>query len=418
MLELVGIRRLKIALIFSVFILFLLNSIGFLNFAVITKPDISLNSALISQIIGQKSFLSNQIFETKEFYIFLLTGILLSILLPVLSPIKASLLTFVGMGVPVYINYTNPSSALLPLEYSLLTIFILYIVNILISYFIEIHAKQEIINVFGKYIPPQLVQEISKSPGKISLKSESREMTVLFCDLHNFSSSSEHLSPLQISAMLNAYFTEMSKILHSYNATIDKFIGDAVMAFWGAPLIQEDHAQLSILASFKMQEAIERLEPVFAGNGWPATKMGIGINSGKMHVGNMGSEHRITYTVVGDAVNLASRLEGLTRIYKVPTIVSEYTAQATTNIFYRELDTVTVKGKEIETRIFQPLYQTDQLYEQAAATITKEVEKQQQALQFYYEKKYEESLEAFDKLAKEHPADPYYKIMRDKSTSL
>jgi adenylate cyclase len=418
MLKLVGLQRLKIALILSVFLLFLLNSIGLLTLTVITKPDISLNSELISQFIGNKSFLSNQIFETKEFYIFLLTGILLSILLPVLNPIKASLLTFVCMGVPVYINYINPGSALLPLEYSLLTILILYIVNILISYFIEIHAKQEIINVFGKYIPPQLVQEISKSPGKISLKTESREMTVLFCDLHNFTSSSEHLSPQQISAMLNTYFTEMSKILHSCNATIDKFIGDAVMAFWGAPLVQEDHAQLSILASFEMQKAMERLEPSFAGNGWPVTKMGIGINSGKMHVGNMGSEHRITYTVVGDAVNLASRLEGLTRTYKVPTIVSEYTAQATTNIFYRELDIVTVRGREIETRIFQPLYQSDQFDAQAAATITKEVEKQQQALQLYYEKKYKESLEAFDSLAKDHPADPYYKIMRDKSASL
>ncbi len=247
------------------------------------------------------------------------------------------------------------------------------------------------------------------------MKSESKEMTVLFCDLHNFTSSSEHLSPQQISGMLNTYLTEMSKILYSCNATIDKFIGDAVMTFWGAPLPQEDHAQLSILASFKMQDAIKQLESVFAENGWPATKMGIGISTGKMHVGNMGSEYRIAYTVVGDHVNLASRLEGLTRTYKVPTIVSESTALATTNILFRELDTVTVRGKETETRIFQPLHQSDQLDAETLETVTQELEKQLHALQLYYDQKLTESMELFSQLAKEHPDDPYYKVMMGKT---
>ena len=402
MLELIRSHKLQVALIFFAFMLFLLNSVGVFNFTIITKPDINFNSTLISQLFG-----------TREFYVFMLTGILLSILLPVLSPIKGSLLTFVFMGVPVYLNYTNPVNTHLPLDYSLLTILILYVVNILISYFIEIHSKQEIINVFGKYIPPQLVQEISKSPGNVSMESESREMSVLFCDLHNFTSCSEHLSPQQVSWMLNTYFTKMSKILHSCNATIDKFMGDNVMAFWGAPLPQNDHAELSIIASLKMQEAIKQLEPVFIENGWSATKMGIGISTGKMHVGNMGSNLRITYTVVGDSVNLASRLEGLTRKYKVPTIVSESTTRVTNNILYRELDTVIVRGREAETRIFQPICQKDQ----ATETVTEELEKQQQALQLYYEQKYEESSEVFSQLAKNNPADVYYTVMRDKTAA-
>jgi len=403
MLALIGAQKLKIILIFSAFALFLLNSVGYFNITVISRPEIIFNSTLTSQI-----------FNTREFYVFLLSGILLSILLPVLSPIKASLLAFVCMGISFLLNYTTPGHTLLPLEYSLMTILILYIINILISYFVEIRARQEIINIFGKYIPPQLVEEISKSPGKVSLKSESREMTVLFCDLHNFTSSSEHLAPQQISRMLNTYFTEMSNILHDCDATIDKFIGDAVMAFWGAPLRQEDHPQLSVLASIKMQEAIDKLGSVFTENGWPVTKMGIGISTGKMHVGNMGSEHRITYTVVGDPVNLASRLEGLTRTYKVPTIVSESTTLATTSILYRELDTVTVRGKETETRIFQPICQSAQVTE----SITEELEKQQQAVQHYYEQKYGESAAIFNQLAEAHPDDLYYKIMRYKTASL
>ncbi len=415
MLDLIRPQRLKIILIFTAFLLFLFNSIGFLDFSIITRPDIKINSSLISQIFGYKSLLSNQIFFTKEFYLFLVTGIFLSVLLPLLSPIKASLLTLASMAVPVYLSYISHGQALLPLGYSLMTILILFSVNILISYFIEIHSKQEIINVFGKYIPPQLVHEISKSPNKISMESVSREMTVLFCDLHNFTSSSEHLSPQQVSGMLNTYLTEMSKILYSCNATIDKYIGDAVMTFWGAPLPQEDHAQLSILASFKMQDAIRQLESVFIENGWPATKMGIGISTGKMHVGNMGSKYRITYTVVGDPVNLASRLEGLTRTYKVPTIVSESTVLATSNILFRELDTVTVRGKETETRLFQPLYQIDQLNTEALETVKQELKKQLLALQLYYEKKLTESMGLFSQLAKEHPDDPYYKVMITKT---
>lgn len=403
MLESIKSQKLKIILIFFAFLLFLLNSTGIFNFTVTTRPSINLNSTLISQV-----------FVIKEFYIFLLTGILLSLLLPVLNPVKASLLTFVCMGIPALLNYISPGNAHLPMEYSLMTILILYIVNILINYFMEQHSKQEIINVFGKYIPPHLVQEISRSPGKVSLESQTREMTVMFCDLHNFTSSSESLSPQQISRMLNIYFTEMSDLLHGCNATIDKFIGDAVMAFWGAPFSQSDHARLSIIASFKMQDAIGRLGSVFLENGWSATEMGIGISTGRMHVGNMGSRQRIAYTVVGDPVNLASRIETLTRKYKVPTIVSESTTFEATDFQYRELDTVIVRGKKAETRIFQPICQKDQTTE----AILKELEKQQQALQLYYEKNYKESSELFNQLDEKNPADLYYRVMKDKTAAL
>ncbi len=417
MLELISPQRLKITLIFMVFTLFLLNATGLFNLAAMSSPNNTFNSSLFGQVIAYKSFMANRIFATQEFYVFLLTGILLSLLLPILNPIKASLLTFVCMSIPALLNFINPGHALLPLEYALMTILILYIVNILISYFMEIQTKQEIIQVFGQYIPPQLVAEISKSPGKVSMDSETREMTVLFCDLHNFTTASEQLSPQQISGMLNTFFTEMSNILHSHNATIDKFIGDAVMAFWGAPLPQADHAQCSVLAAFKMQEAIEQLENEFTGYGWPATKMGIGISTGRMHVGNMGSQHRIAYTVVGDTVNLASRLEGLTRIYQVSTIVSETTAQTSDSVIYRELDTVTVKGKKTASQLFQPLYQTDQLSNEMKSKVNEELQKQQQALQLYYQQNYQAASDSFSQLAAEYPDDLYYQVMRDKSAN-
>lgn len=404
-------EKVKIILIFTVFLLFLANSVDVFNFT--SFKNTHEGNSLISQIFNYQSLLNNHIFLTRDFYMLALIGTFLSILLPVLSPFKASLITIACMMIPFGIDYITPH-ALLLLEYTLMTTLILYIFNILLIYFIEIRAKKEIIGIFEQYIPPQLVAEISRSPGKLSMASETKEMTVLFCDIHDFTTCSELLGPEEVSSMLNIYFTEISKVLHNANATIDKFIGDAVMAFWGAPLQQEDHATLSIIASFKMHEIIDQITPIFAKNGWHAIKIGIGISTGKMHVGNMGSEYRVTYTVVGDAVNLASRLEGLTRTYGVPTIVSETTRGNNDNTLFRELDTVTVKGKKTETRIFQPL----SLREQLTVDITAELEQQQQALQYYYQEKYTNSVNLFEQLAKQYPDDTYYKVMKNKVAAL
>lgn len=335
--------------------------------------------------------------------------------MPRLNPIKSALLTLVCLLVPISFDYLTAGPDLLPYEYSSLVIIILYILNTLINYFIEIRNKQKIVNIFGQYIPPQLVEEINKSPGQISLAGETKEMTVLFSDLYDFTTFLEEIGPQKITKMLNAYFTEMSNILLSCNATIDKFIGDSIMAFWGAPLQQNDHARLSIIAGFKMQQAITRLRPMFAGHGWEQVQMGIGISTGKMHVGNMGSQHRVSYTVVGDNVNLASRLEHLTRHYGVPTIVNEATMRKNSDyILFRELDTVTVKGKKLENKIFQPLCMLDN----KTAAIASEIERQQQALDYYYQKDFQRSANMFSQLAETCPQDNYYIIMHDKITAL
>lgn len=206
----------------------------------------------------------------------------------------------------------------------------------------------------------------------------------------------------------------MSQDLYAFNATVDKFIGDTVMAFWGDPIEQKDHAELSVIASFKIQQTIKKLELLFEKNGWPIARVGIGINTGEMHVGNMGSKHRVTYTVIGDNVNLASRLERLTRAYQAPIVVSEATAKKATGILFRELDTVTVKGKTIPTRIFQPIC----LHDQLTPPLIEQQEQHKNALQYYYEKKYQASAEIFSDMVKIYPADPYYEMMQQKTTRL
>lgn len=274
----------------------------------------------------------------------------------------------------------------------------------------ETHNKQKIIAIFGQYIPPEIVEKINKSPDGISMESETKEMSVLFCDLHGFTNFSEQLSPKKVSEVLNIYFTEISESLHALNATIDKFIGDAVMAFWGAPLQQDNHAELAMIASFKIQESMKKLAPLFAKHGWDVAEVGVGISSGDMHVGNMGSKYRVTCTVIGDTVNLASRLEGLTRFYSVPTIISEATITEGFNILFRELDTTVVRGKLLSTRIFQPICFLDQ----ATTEIKNELEQQNEALQEYYKKQYKTAANMFSQLAKDYPADPYYQVMQKK----
>ncbi|MBF8270204.1 MAG: adenylate/guanylate cyclase with Chase sensor, partial [Gammaproteobacteria bacterium] len=191
---------------------------------------------------------------------------------------------------------------LVPMEYSLLTVLILYSVNVLISYFRVTHARQKIIEVFGQYVPPDVVSEINKHPGQVNMEGESRRLTVFFCDLQNFTGTAEQLNPKQLSALLNEYLSSMSEILFKHGATIDKYIGDSIMAFWGAPLPQADHARRAVLSSFAMHEKIQHLSEQFINKGWPGPKMGIGMNTGMMNVGNMGSRYATWVPGIGSLI--------------------------------------------------------------------------------------------------------------------
>jgi len=155
--------------------------------------------------------------------------------------------------------------------------------------------------------------------------------------------------------LMNAYLTPMTKIIHENRGTIDKYIGDAVMAFWGAPLENKSHASHALKAAMDMLERLNAIRIEFIERGWPEIYIGIGLNTGMMSVGNMGSEFRLSYTVLGDAVNLGSRLEGLTKAYCVEIIVSETTKDAVPEFIYRELDIVKVKGKDKPIGIYEPI---------------------------------------------------------------
>ncbi len=247
-----------------------------------------------------------------------------------------------------------------PVSLFIVTLFVLHLVY---TQVVEARSRSQLSEVFGQYVPRELVQELAEHPQPVTLAGESRHMTVLFSDIHGFSGIAEALNPRQLTHLMNEFLTAMTRVIHHHRGTIDKYMGDSVMAFWGAPLATPDHARRAVLAALDMQEEMNRLNGRFAERGWPRLRLGIGINTGQMSVGNMGSEFRMAYTVMGDAVNLASRLEGLTRECGVGIIASEFTRDEVPEVRFMELGRTDVRGREGPVTIYEPLGMPDQLSE-------------------------------------------------------
>jgi len=346
---------------------------------------------------------------SAEFLVMLLSGVVLSLTLPIFTPIAASFLVLfltippatLGIGFP----FRDPG---VPMQYSLLVLLMLFGVNVLLTYFSETQKKQELIDMFGQYVPPEIVAELSTRSEHINLEGESKHMTVLFCDLQNFSGVSDQMTPRELVRMLNDYFNELTAILYKYGATIDKYIGDSIMTFWSAPVTQVDHARRTVLASFEMQQAVDKLAKIYTSKGWPRQTMGIGINTGMVNVGNMGSRYRLAYTVIGDAVNLSSRLQAMTRVYHVPTICGEETAKSMDDIEFMELDTVHVKGKRIISKIYHPIG----LKADISDSTRQILDLHKKALDFYYARDFDQADDLFCRLIQQNTGfEDYYRYM-------
>jgi len=235
-----------------------------------------------------------------------------------------------------------------------------YIAITAYHYLVEEREKRRIRATFQHYLAPSVVEEILEDPDKLQLGGEEKELTILFCDIRNFTAISEKLSPTQIERLLNEYLTSMTSEVFHYGGTLDKYMGDNIMAFFGAPLDQPDHHMRACLTATGMIERLQALQQEWEKRGLPSLNSGIGINSGPMVVGNMGSDLLFDYTVVGDNVNLGSRLEGLNKRYGTNIIVSEFTYQQVKDAFiFRELDLVQVKGKEKAVTIYELLKKED-----------------------------------------------------------
>lgn len=226
---------------------------------------------------------------------------------------------------------------------------------IVFFYITEKKEKKQIRAAFSRYVAPDVVKDMIKNPSKLKLGGDRREITLLFSDIRGFTTLSESMGPEELVHLLNEYLSEMTDIVMDHKGLVDKFIGDAVMAFWGAPIKDKDHAVHACQTALVMKERLVELNERWMKEGRPELKIGIGLNSGEAVVGNMGSEQRFDYTAMGDNVNLASRLEGVTKQYGVDIIVSESVKEKVSGFVFRELDVIAVKGKKKGIKIFELL---------------------------------------------------------------
>lgn len=320
-------------------------------------PGVEIHANMISGILDQNLKERPAYMIGAEVVWLLLIGAALSFLLPQLSPVKAILVSAFMFAITLGLSLLvwHHGNLLLTVANSVVMIALLFALDMSYGYFVESRTKRQITGLFGQYVPSELVEEMAEHPESVSMEGESREMTILFSDVRGFTTISEGLDPKELTLLMNEFLTPLSRVVYKYRGTIDKYMGDCIMAFWGAPLPDAAHARHAILAGIEMQATLKALQPHFKERGWPEIHVGVGINTGRVSVGNMGSEVRVAYTVMGDAVNLASRLEGITKQYGVGIIVGENTRNTVTDFTYRELDHVRVKGKDKPVAIYEPV---------------------------------------------------------------
>ncbi len=319
-------------------------------------PGLEIHATVIDNILKGNHISKPKWATIYDVAAIILLGLITGFVVPRLSAVKAvaaasglfvfhiaaTRWVFVQFG--LWVNMVFPLLAV-ALVYTTLTVY---------HYLTEEREKKKIRGAFGYYVSDSVVNEMLKNPDKLKLGGDKKELSVLFSDIRGFTSISEAMEPEELVQLLNEYLTVMTNIVFKYEGTLDKYIGDALMAIYGAPLDQEDHPRRACESALDMMEGLEELNRKWVGEGKKPLEVGVGINTGMMMVGNMGSDQRFDYTVMGDAVNLASRLEGANKSYRTHILISESTYEMVKDDFVcMELDSVRVKGKRLPVRIFE-----------------------------------------------------------------
>ncbi len=264
--------------------------------------------------------------------------------------------------------------------------------------------KRAIQAAFGRYVAPEVVERIVNEGAEV-FSGEEKEVSILFTDLRGFTSISEKLSPSQVVRLLNRYFTPMTALVRNNKGTLDKFIGDALMAFWNAPLDVAEHPKMALQTVMQMTQTLKELNPELKKEFGIELRMGAGLHCGKVSVGNMGSNELLSYTIIGDSVNLASRIEGLTSTFGVPALVSgELREKCGDAWHFAQLDSIMVKGRTQPVDIYLPLGEDE------ANTRKKELETHTLARQLYTEGSFANALEMFEALHAEYPEQKMYNV--------
>lgn len=380
-----------------------------------SMPGVEIHANVMDNILESEFYLKPNWMKAFDLFAVLALGITLGIFL---TPLSALTIGFVAAGITAIYIF---GGQVLLVEYGIwLTtvwpVFNVVLVSIgvtLFKYYTEERQKKSIRTAFQTYMSPAVVEQVIKDPSKLALGGEKRDLTVLFSDLRGFTTISEKLDAEELANLLNEYLTPMTDLVFANDGTLDKYMGDAIMAFWGAPLHFEDHAFKACKTALEMMDRLAIMQKDFAARGLPHIDIGIGLNSGTMSVGNMGSTQRMDYTVMGDAVNLGSRVEGINKEYGTHIIITEFTyARCKGQIWCRELDLVAVKGKKEPVGLYELLgFKPDPKRSEV-------VERFEQALKIYRKGDFQKSFDLFQGILKDFPDDGPSETFLERSREL
>jgi len=321
-------------------------------------PGVEIHATVIDNILHGNFLVHSGWTKFLDICMIVFAGLVMGLAIPRMKAVAgialsvALIAAFIAANAAVFVRY----SVWMNLIYPVLTMMTIYLGITVYRYITEEREKKKIRGAFQYYLTPSVINEILQNPSKLKLGGDKKQLSVLFSDIRGFTSLSEKLTPEELVHLLNEYLTAMTNVVFRYEGMLDKYIGDAVMAVFGAPLEQPDHALRACRTALGMIAELRRVREKWTAEGRPDVNIGVGINTGEMVVGNMGSEMRFDYTVMGDSVNLASRLEGTNKEYGTGIIISEFTYERIREeLFCRELDAVRVKGKRLPVRIYELL---------------------------------------------------------------
>ena len=364
-------------------------------------PGVEVHATIIDNILGQNFLIRPDWIKILDVLAIILMGVVTGLVIPRLNAVKGILfaiclfiahillsrLFFVNYG--LWFNITYPLAALI----------VLYVSHIIYKYVTEERERKKIKGAFTYYVSSSVVNEMLKHPEKLKLGGERKELTVLFSDIKDFTTIAEGLTPEELVNLLNEYLTVMTDVVFKYDGTLDKYIGDAIMAVYGAPLDLPDHPFKACQSALEMIKGLKRLNQKWVGEGKQPMDIGIGINTSPMMVGNMGSKQRFDFTAMGDSVNLGSRLEGANKSYKTSIIIGELTYESVKNEFVcMELDSVKVKGKKQPVKIYSLVGVKDLPGIPEAIVI-----QFNEGVTVYKERKWDEAIQIFENIAAVDP---------------
>jgi adenylate cyclase len=366
-------------------------------------PGVEIHATVIDNILRGNFLIHSGLTKFIDVCLIILLGLGVGLIIPRLRAVRGIIVLIILLGLFVAVNILLFSrfNVWLNLVYPVLTMLFIYLGITVYRYISEEKEKKKIRGAFQYYLTASVINEMLKDPTKLKLGGDKKDLSVLFSDIRGFTTISEKLTPEELVSLLNEYLTAMTDIVFEYEGLLDKYMGDAIMAVYGAPLDQPDHAKRACLAALAMMDELHKLQDKWQKENRPALDIGIGINTGEMVVGNMGSQMRFDYTVMGDMVNLGSRLEGINKEYGTNIIISEFTYNAVSDIVTcRELDLVQVKGKQKPIKIYELLAE-----KKDEGKWKDLIQAFEHGLAFYRGAKWDEAISSFEKALAIYPED-------------